>query len=61
MDSITQTGFRGQIVSDTLNWTKDIPSGNINDLTGFTVPFPQAVSVNTPSIEETILYYNIMD
>jgi hypothetical protein len=58
LDSITQTGFRGQIVSDTLNWTKDIPSGNINDLTGFTVPFPQVVSVNTPSIEETMLYYN---
>jgi hypothetical protein len=58
LDSITQTGFRGQIVSDTLNWTKDIPSGNINVLSGFTVPFPQDISGEVPSIEETLFYYN---
>ena len=58
LDSITSTGFRGQIVSDTLNWTKDIPDSNINELTGFTIPFPQDLSVVVPSIEETLLWYN---
>ena len=58
LDSITSTGFRGQIVSDTLNWTKDIPDSNINELTGFTIQFPQDLSVVVPSIEETLLWYN---
>lgn len=58
LDSITETGYRGQIVSDTLNWTKDIPDDNISDLTGFTVSFPQDFNTVVPSIEETLLYYN---
>ena len=58
LDSITSTGFRGQIVSDTLNWTKNIPDDNISDLTGFTVPFPQDLSFVSDSIEETLLHYN---
>jgi hypothetical protein len=41
LDEITETNFRGQIVSDNLNWTKNFNTDDrVNEITGFTVNFP---------------------
>jgi hypothetical protein len=41
LDEITDTSFRGQIVSDNLNWTKKFNDNDtLNTLSGFSIPFP---------------------
>jgi hypothetical protein len=41
LDEITETNFRGQIVSDNLSWTKYFKDDDrVNTLSGFSIPFP---------------------
>jgi hypothetical protein len=41
LDEITDTSFKGQIVSDNLNWTKNFNNDDrLNTLSGFSIPFP---------------------
>jgi hypothetical protein len=41
LDEITETSFRGQIVSDNLSWTKYFKDDDrLNTLSGFSIPFP---------------------
>ena len=41
LDEITETTFKGQIVSENLNWTKNFNNEDkINTLSGFSIPFP---------------------
>lgn len=41
LDEITENTFRGQIVSDNLNWTKKFNDNDkLNTLSGFSIPFP---------------------
>jgi hypothetical protein len=49
LDEITETNFRGQIVSDNLNWTKNFNNDDrLNELSGFTVDFPNPEEKTRP-------------
>ncbi|CAB4154533.1 hypothetical protein UFOVP648_13 [uncultured Caudovirales phage] len=55
LDEIYTDYFAGSIVSDVFNWAKKLPDLNINELTGFEIPFPY--SSETLSTFKTIQDY----
>lgn len=60
LDAINENGFRGQIISDTLNWAKNIPDESVKNLTGFTKTFPlYNETYPNYSIEDSFNWYNV--